>query len=468
MVKNYVLDTNVLAHHPESIYSFQEHNVYIPEGVIEELDNLKKDKGELGYNVRKVINYLDKIRGEGKNFLEGIDLESGGKLFILPNVTTSTLSIMRSSWDSKKIDNQIIESTLYLKENSENETILVSKDTIIRIKSDMHELKSEDYQNDMVEELDKQYTGRMTVYIDSEDLDSFFENGELSLVNEDNELITMYNEQSELINSLQTFTENQYITLLAISPQGKSALGFYTDGFFKKLVFENAHPFGITGKNSGQIFAIDALLHSAETNPLVILKGPAGTAKTFLTIASGLHRVMDKEEKEYRKILVARPNILMDEDLGYLPGSEQEKIMPLMRPIFDNLEGIVDSDKSRYDNEDQLNDKINEIFDRGLIQFEAMGYFRGRSIVKQFIFIDEAQNITPKTMKGILSRAGEGTKIVIAGDPQQVDHPYLNETVNGLSYASEKMKGSSYCKQVTFTSDECQRSELAQEVSERL
>jgi PhoH-like ATPase len=182
----------------------------------------------------------------------------------------------------------------------------------------------------------------------------------------------------------------------------------------------------------------------------------------------GLHKIYT-ETSSYRRILISRPNVQFDDDIGFLPGSEQEKIAPFMRPIIDNLEILVDRDeKERYRNEKELRDKIDELFDRGVIVAEAMNFIRGRSLTHTYLIIDEAQNLTPKQVKGIITRVGKGTKVVLLGDPQQIDHPLLDETTNGLSYASERMKGSPYCCQITMQQDECERSRLALDASERM
>lgn len=198
--------------------------------------------------------------------------------------------------------------------------------------------------------------------------------------------------------------------------------------------------------------------------PLVIIKGPAGTAKTFYALAAGLEQTFEPANKKFRKILIVRPNSQFDDDIGFLPGNEQEKIAPLMRPIIDNLEILVDrSDDLRYKNESELKSKIDLLFDRGVITCEAMNFMRGRSITQSWLIIDEAQNLTPKQAKGLITRVGKGTKLILLGDPQQIDHPLLDEKTNGLSFAGEKMKGSRLCCQLTLSGDECERSPLAQE-----
>ena len=191
--------------------------------------------------------------------------------------------------------------------------------------------------------------------------------------------------------------------------------------------------------------------------------------KTFYAVAVGLEKVFNTEKREYRKILISRPNAQFDDDIGYLPGTEQEKISPLMRPIIDNLEQLIDSDEEeRYKNEEELHAKIDELFARGLIETEAMNFIRGRSFVNTYLIIDEAQNMTPKQVTGIITRAGKGTKVILLGDPKQIDNPYLDEQTNGLSYASEHMKKSPFCYQITFNAEECERSELAMDAIQRM
>ena len=207
----------------------------------------------------------------------------------------------------------------------------------------------------------------------------------------------------------------------------------------------------------------------AKDVPLVIIKGMAGTAKTFYSLVVGMEKVYNNPTGEYRRIIVCRPNSQFDDEIGFLPGNEQEKIAPLMRPIVDNLEQILDSDEEkRYEDETVLRDKIQEIFDRGIIQTEALNYIRGRSIAKTYLIIDEAQNMTPNQVRGIITRAGKGTKIILLGDPYQIDRPFLDEKTNGLSYAEKYMKGSKYCYQITLSAEECERSELAMDAVKRL
>ena len=263
--------------------------------------------------------------------------------------------------------------------------------------------------------------------------------------------------------------ENQFVILKADQSAKKTQLGRVVNGVIRKLEFRKSAPYGISPRNAGQYFLQEALMQPAEKAPLVIVKGMAGTSKTFYSLAVGLEKLLNHPTGEYRRILVCRPNAQFDDDIGFLPGDEQEKISPLMRPIIDNLEQLIDSsEEERYQDEEELKGKVDEIFGRGIIQAEALNYIRGRSIVKTYLIIDEAQNTTPDQIKGIITRAGKDTKIILLGDPNQIDRPFLDERTNGLSYASEHMKGSPLCWQITMTAQECERSALAMEAVRRL
>jgi len=249
----------------------------------------------------------------------------------------------------------------------------------------------------------------------------------------------------------------------------QSALGRFDGENIVSLHYKDSKPLGISARNVGQRFMLECLFASSSVAPLSIIKGPAGTAKTLFSLAVGLQKIIEEETGEYRKILVCRPNVTMDEEIGFLPGTEEQKISPFMRPIFDNLEVLVDSDeKERYSNEKELQDKINELFDRRIITTEAIAYLRGRSIIRQWVIIDEAQNLSPKQVKAITTRVGIGTKLILIGDPDQIDHPFMDSRSNGLCYASERMKGSKLCYQVTLKYDECERSPLSFEAAQRL
>ena len=265
-------------------------------------------------------------------------------------------------------------------------------------------------------------------------------------------------------------TENQFVILRSDTQEKKTMLGRCRDGKVTALGFAGAKPFGVKPRSVGQQFLQEALMLSAGQAPLVIVQGPAGTAKTFYALAVGLEMVLEQEEREYRKILICRPNAQFDQDIGFLPGSEQEKISPLMRPVVDNLEILLDQDgkKEKRSSEEELRGRIDYLFETGVITAEAMNFMRGRSITDTWLIIDEAQNLTPRQVKGIITRVGRGTKVILLGDPAQIDHPLLDEHSNGLTYAADRMKGSPLCVQLTMQPDECERSELALDAAMRM
>ena len=262
---------------------------------------------------------------------------------------------------------------------------------------------------------------------------------------------------------------NQFFIIQSELSNKKSLLGRYNGKLIVPLTTLDEQPFGVKPRTVGQRFLQEALMTDADEAPLVIVKGTAGTAKTFYTLAVGLQKILDEKEPVYRRILFSRPNVQFDEDIGFLPGTEQDKIAPLLRPIIDNLEILVDRDeKERYRNEKELKGKVDELFDRGIITAEAMNFIRGRSITHTYLIIDEAQNLTPRQVKGIITRVGAGTKVILLGDPEQIDHPLLDARTNGLSYAAERMKDSPLCWQITMQPDECERSELAWDAAKRM
>jgi PhoH-like ATPase len=456
--RTYVLDTNVILYSPNAIFSFGENDVVIPEVVLEELDAFKKDKSDLGSNARHAARIIDKLRKQGK-LNQGIELEGGGKLRVEMNHFDTEIPPV---WNKQKADNRIIQVCKGLKEQGE-EVFLVTKDIFERIKADTVDIESEDFYEKMVPEYESQYTGRVDVFTSSENLDEFYQKKCMEV----KDLLYYYQESNEY--STPQLYVNQFLIIRSVENNRKTALARFDGKNIVPLLFKDASPLGITPRNVGQKFMMEALYMDADKVPLVIIKGPAGTAKTLFSLAVGLHKVMEENTGQYRKILICRPNVTMDEEIGFLPGTEQEKISPFMRPIFDNLQILVDSDeKERYKNEKELDDKVRELFDRKIINTEAVAYLRGRSIVKNWVIIDEAQNLSPKQIKAIITRVGEGTKLILIGDPDQIDHAFLDSRSNGLCYAAEKMKGSELCCQVTLKYDECERSPLAYESSRRL
>lgn len=316
----------------------------------------------------------------------------------------------------------------------------------------------------VVPKYEDQYIARKDVYASKDILEKFFKEKKLKKSD-----ILFFDEEND--SYVEPDLEiNEFLIIHCNDNEKQTALARFDGKYIVDLIYKNnMNVMGISPRNVGQKFMLECLTTDAKKAPLVIVKGPAGTAKTLFSLAVGLQKIIDEQNGEYRRILVCRPNVTMDEDIGFLPGSEQEKIAPFMRPIYDNLEILIDSnEEARYSNEIELNDKIDELFERKIITTEAVAYLRGRSIAKSWVIIDEAQNLTPKQVKAIITRAGEGSKIILIGDPEQIDQAFLNSRSNGLCYASEKMKGSSLCYQVTLKYDECERSDLAYEAAKRL
>jgi len=449
MLKTYVLDTNVLIQSPTALESFEENQVIIPIAVIEELDSLKNSEGEKGANARSAIRLLERLRLQG-DLLKGVGISNGGNVWIEINYRDISLP---EDLPESKMDNRILQVCKGLSQN-EDKVILVTKDILLRIKAQILGLLTEDFTTEQVALEQAQYMGRTEVYVAEEIFKDFKKNG---INSEDVYILDGAGLKKQIV-----LIVNEFIIIHADQSSKKTQLGRYDGDKIVPLIYKKSRPYGVKPKNAGQYFLQEALMEDAEKVPLVIMKGMAGTAKTFYSLAVGLEKVMDSTNQEYRKIMVTRSNVQFDNDIGFLPGSEQEKISPLMRPIIDNLEQLLDSDDvERYSDEKALSGKIEEVFDRGIIVAEAMNFIRGRSFAQTYLIIDEAQNMTPKQVTGIITRAGKGTKVILLGDPKQIDTAFLDERTNGLSYASEKMKGSKLCYQITLTASECERSELA-------
>ncbi|TYQ12926.1 UNVERIFIED_CONTAM: PhoH-like ATPase [Acetivibrio alkalicellulosi] len=458
MKKTFVLDTNVLLQTPYALYSFGDNTIVIPEVVLEELDKFKKENTELGANARHVARLLDEIRLNG-NLNEGIQLENGGTIRVELNYNNV---VIPESWDDTNNDNRILKVCKGLQENGEK-VFLVTKDIFERIKADILGIVAQDFFAEQVPEYEKQYRGRQDVYTTKQKLDEFYSIGYVK----SNDVFSYNSDFTKKISP--SLVLNEFLIIHCETNEKQTALGRFDGKNIVPLTFLKERPFGVSPRNAGQKFMQEALMIDADKAPLVIVKGPAGTAKTFYSLAVGLQKIMVEQNKLFRKILVCRPNVRLDEDIGFLPGTEQDKIAPYLRPVIDNLEVLIDNDENeRYNSEKELKDKIDELFDRKIINTEAIAFIRGRSIVKQWVIIDEAQNLTPKQVKGIITRAGAGTKIILIGDPEQIDHPFLDIRTNGLCYASERMKGSHLCYQITLNDEECERSELAYESAKRM
>lgn len=434
--KIYVLDTNVLLQDPRAIYSFKDNEVVIPAVVLEEVDSKKRYMDEIGRNARQVSKLIDNLRKTGK-LHEKIQLETGGSLRI--ELNHRSFHELQDIFVEKTNDNRIlaVAKNLSLEEQEKEngkQVILVSKDALVRVKADALGLQSEDFLNDRVVEVDHIYSGFLEIYINRNLLDLFYEKGELHV--------------TELVN--QPFYPNQFILLKDALGGSSSAIGIVdkTGKVVRKLNFKQDHIWGIKPRNVQQTMAFELLLR--DDIPLVTLIGKAGTGKTLLALAAGLMQTEDMGK--YKKLLVARPIVPVGKDIGFLPGEKQEKLRPWMQPIYDNLEYLFNTKKPG---------ELDAILaGMGSIEVEALTYIRGRSIPEQFIIIDEAQNLTKHEVKTILTRVGEKSKIVFMGDTEQIDHPYLDEYNNGLTYVVEKFKDQKIAGHIRLVKGE--RSGLAQ------
>ncbi len=421
----YLLDTNVLLHDAGALHCFDEHTIVLTVDVLEELDRFKRQNDERGRNARRVIRTIDELRGRGP-LREGAPLPGGGKLFILVDTYVDHLP---RGMDLSVPDNRILAAALYLQQHGIDITF-VTKDINARVKGDALGIPSEDLQSSTVN-FDELYSGWRELDVDGAVVDSFYAEGHVALET--------------------PLHPNQGVLLRDAANPKHTALGIHdaATGRVTRLQFEEARPWGLQALNVQQRFALELLLRPEIQ--LVTLLGQAGTGKTLLALAVGLQKVV--EEKQYRRIMVSRPIVPLGKDIGYLPGSKEEKLESWMEPIFDNLQFLVDPQL------EQTSDKIDYLFDTGVIEVEAVTYIRGRSLPRLFIIIDEAQNLTPHEVKTVISRAGKETKVVLTGDAYQIDNPYLDASSNGLTYVVEKFKEQPIHGHITLTRSE--RSELA-------
>lgn len=429
-MKNYILDTNVLLHDPQSLFSFKDNNVLIPIEVIEEVDRFKRESSELGQNARAVSRTLDALRTQG-HLSEGVRLSTGGCLRIVfpePKDNGSTV------FGNKSVDSRIVTLAKAIqKKNAKIKTIVVSKDINLRIKANALNLEAEDYETDRVLLTDL-YTGMVELTVASDLLNAFRAKGELEVPGQ------------------KKYFPNEYCTLIDEANPKRTALT-KVDASGTKLVpivDSKEGVWGIKPRNREQHFAFDALLD--DRVKLVTLMGKAGTGKTLMAMAGGLRRTV--LDREYRRVVVARPTISMGKEIGFLPGTMEEKLNPWMQPIHDALEMLSDLNMGNE------NRRGGDLMRSGMIVVEALSYIRGRSIAHQFMIIDEAQNLTPLEAKTIVTRVGHGTKIVFTGDPYQIDNPYVDSSSNGFNYLVSKFREQPIAAHVELQKGE--RSELAE------
>lgn len=413
MSKIFVLDTNVILSDPRSIFQFEENDIILPLVVIEEVDKFKKDMAQIGLAARTFSRYIDSLRERG-SLMEGVALKEGGtiKIDVTPVGDLKHLGVI-----SSQADDVILACAINVhKANPDKKVILVSKDINMRIKADAHGITSETYTNETVNyaKLPKGYIEKT---VSTEIIDKIFQEKKVTIDNFP-EL-----EKEAFANCFFTLTDEA-------NERHKIVVKF--DPFTKTIapMKQFRDIWGLTARNPGQKMAFDLLMDDRIN--LVSLVGIAGTGKTLIAIATALEKCLN--EGLYTKILVARPIYPMGKDIGFLPGTIEEKLKPWMQPVFDNLEYLL----TGYDSPNF--GKMADLLNSQMIEIEALTYIRGRSIPNQFIIIDEAQNLTPHEMKTIISRAGENSKIVLTGDPFQIDNPYMNESSNGLSYVVDRFK----------------------------
>ncbi|MGB2578395.1 PhoH-like ATPase [Elusimicrobium simillimum] len=436
MTKIFVLDTNVLLHDVKAIEAFEDNDVVIPIVVIEELDNFKTDADDRGKNARVISRTLDAYREKGR-LSEGVPTEGGGTL----RIEMEREKALPAGFIFNKSDNGILNIAYALKQKEETKkttakkpVIIVTKDTNLRLKAEALGLEAQDYTTDKIS-YDELYTGVAEIEVDSGVIDALYKDKKIPVPGE------------------HTFYPNQYVILKVNDGSKKSAIGRVGNNgelVIKLLPQSEPTAWGIKPLNKEQRFAMELLLD--DSLDLVTLVGSAGTGKTLISLATGLQRTLDEEK--YRRLVVCRSVVPVGKDIGFLPGSKEEKLEVWMGAIYDNMAFLADRK-----NPDEGEEKAKYILDSGKVEIASITHIRGRSLPQQYMIVDDAQNLTPHEIKTILTRAGEGTKVVVTGDPYQIDTPYLDAESNGLTYLVDKFKGQKNYGHITFTKTE--RSKLA-------
>lgn len=433
MIKNFVLDTNVLLHDPQAIFKFEDNRLVIPITVIEELDHFKKDLTMLGRNARTVSKYIDRLRARG-SLADGVPLDGGGLLRVA--FDGQGAQGLPAELHGKKEDNQILSVALGLRQREGKiPVVLVTMDTNLRIKADALGIAAQDYESDRVE-IEELFLGFREVAAQKAWIDALYAVGE-----------------SDPPPGAEDLFPNEYLVVRDAASQSSVLCRLDAHKRNVRLL----PPFkeeiwGVRPRNKEQHFALDLLLD--DSVKLVTLAGKAGTGKTLLALAAGLRKVSDEEA--YQRLLVSRPVYPMGKDIGFLPGDLEEKLKPWMQPIFDNVEYLFSFGRRKR----QGVRGYQELINLGILEIEPLTYIRGRSIPNQYIIIDEAQNLSPHEVKTILTRAGENSKVVLTGDPYQIDNPFVDSASNGLSYIVERFKSEAIAGHVMLSKGE--RSPLAE------
>ena len=436
MVKTFVLDTNVLLHSADALTSFADNEVFITLDVLEELDKFKAEGNDLGRNARATIRTLDALRAKG-HLGEGVPLSSNGGTL---RVHLEKVDVKTAGFVDDTPDNRIITAAKNLQDQGRI-VIFVSKDINARVKADSVGVNVMDFEKQKVD-FDKLYTGWQDLAVPGDRIDA------------------LYAKKTLVLEGVELFP-NEFVRLVDVGNPKHTGLGRYSakQKAVVTLAHDNTNPFGVRPRNLEQHFAMELLL--SDEVSMVTLLGQAGTGKTLLALAAGLHLVTNVQR--FEKLLISRPLIPLGRDIGYLPGSKDEKLFQWMEPIFDNLEYIL---RSNFKKPGETSREVKRLIDNGTLVMEALTYMRGRSIPGQFLIVDEAQNLTPHEVKTVVSRVGEDSKIVLTGDPYQIDNPYLDSSSNGLVYAAEHMKSQTMFGHVTLSTSE--RSDLASIAAELL
>ncbi|WP_027389621.1 PhoH family protein [Chrysiogenes arsenatis] len=439
MGQKYVLDTNVILLNPHAIYTFGDADVVIPIAVIEELDRFKKDMDQIGRHAREFSRILDDMRRQG-SLHDGVNIDQEGNLGKLYVLLPSEESIKQLpvALRGDLADNYILATAMEL-DRKGDDVVFITQDTNLRIKADACGIPSMECETGKVD-IDELYSGAAEVFTNETVINTFYREGKIGI-----DALDLENDPYD----------NQFFMLQNSANPANTALGRYSQAFREvRKIFSEYGDEGIWGlqpRNREQRYAFDLLLD--DSIKLVTLVGIAGTGKTLLAIAAGLLKVAD--ESKYKKLLVSRPVFPMGKDLGYLPGSLKEKLHPWMAPIYDNVDFLIGSPESSISRRG-----YEELLEQNVMEIEALTYIRGRSLPFQYLIVDEAQNLTPHEIKTIITRAGQGTKVVFTGDPYQIDNPYVDSSSNGLSYIVERFKGQAIAGHVTLRKGE--RSELAE------
>ena len=432
--KNYVLDTSVYLTDADALFKFDNHDIFIPLKVLEEIDKHKKRQDSVGINARRIIRTLDELRAKG-NLQKGVRLGKGQGLLKAVSYEVLKDVVFPSDLDLSIPDHMIIATAMAVREESTRKTCVVSRDINMRVICDSIGMPSEDYTTErVVHSSDELYSGLAVHLVDDQVIDRFYEDEDI------------YIEEDEVD---EAWHPNQYVLMVSNANEKKTCLGRFYSHFSPiiKITHSKIPDWKISSRNKEQAFAIDLLMDPSVK--VVSLVGRAGSGKTLCAIAAGLQQTIGLRDNHYDRMIVSRPVQPLGKDIGFLPGTMEEKMLPWLMPIQDNLQFLVGGDKTT----------LQMYMDKGKIEIEALTYIRGRSIANAFIIIDEAQNLTAHEIKTIMTRVGEGTKIVLTGDVEQIDNVYVNETSNGLAHAVEKFKEFPIAGHVTFTKGE--RSEVA-------